>query len=438
MIEEFFSNYGVAIVGCLLGFVFLLMALRQVARKRLIDDLPTSKTTGVFIGLVELKGTAESEVPLRSFLAETLCVYYQYSVSEHWSRTVTESYTDSKGNRRTRTKRESGWKTVASGGRMGPFYLQDDCGVILIRPDGADIEPKSVFHETCGPADPLYYGKGPSGAVADSDYRRQFSERAIPLHAPVYVVGQARERSDIVEPEIAYDKESPMFLISTRTEKDVSRLLGCAFYLWLVPGLMFCVGGFIAQLAIRQLQLGEYWWVYFLAAVGYFGALLLGWVWTVFNSLIRLRHWVDQAWSQIDVQLKRRYDLIPRLVTVVTAAKQHERDVQTVVADMRNQLKLSDNPDAQHGLASRLMAIAEAYPELKSNENFSSLQRHLIDTEQRIALARGYYNEIVTYFNTRLEIVPDGFIARLGGMTKRSLMLAREFERAPVHLNLAD
>ena len=169
-------------------------------RRRLVENLPTSKTTGVFIGLVELKGTAESANPLTSHLAEQPCVDYRWSVDEEWSRTVTTTHTDSDGKSHTETHTESGWTTVASGGESIPFYLQDDCGVILIRPEGAKLEPATLFDETVGCGDPLYYAKGPAGAVADSDHRRRFVERGIPLHAMLYVMGQARERDDVVAP----------------------------------------------------------------------------------------------------------------------------------------------------------------------------------------------------------------------------------------------
>src|SRR2546428_2373328 len=103
-------------IGALLSLLSLWGAMRARGRQRLIDDLPTSKTQGVFIGLVELKGAAQSRRPLTSALAEAPCVYYTWSVEEHWSREVTETYTDSEGKSRTRTKTESGWSTVADGG----------------------------------------------------------------------------------------------------------------------------------------------------------------------------------------------------------------------------------------------------------------------------------------------------------------------------------
>src|SRR5258708_2147509 len=116
------------VIGAILALACLIGALRLGKRRRLIDNLPTSKTTGVFIGLVELKGTAETQEPLTSYLAEQPCVFFQWSVEEHWSRMVTETYTDSDGKTQTRTRHESGWTTVANGGESSPFYLHDDCG----------------------------------------------------------------------------------------------------------------------------------------------------------------------------------------------------------------------------------------------------------------------------------------------------------------------
>jgi hypothetical protein len=417
-----------------LSLLFLGLALRANHRRRLVDNLPTSKTTGVFIGLVEVQGTAETSQPLTSFLAEIPCVYYQYEVAEHWSRTVTETYRDSNGNLRTRTRQESGWKTVDSGGQMIPFYLKDDYGAVLVRPEGATLEPKPVFSTTCGRADPLYYAKGPAWAVANSDHRRRFTEQAIPLHAPLYVMGQARERQDIVAPEIAADKNAPMFLISTRTEKEISRGYGWAWYGWNLLGLLFAAGGAVLTAGPQVPPAAA-------AAVSivlYLAVLLIGWAWVVFNSMVDLRNRVQQAWSLVDVQLKRRHDLIPNLVAIVSGLRDYERDVQETLALLRAQMQATapgePGPDPA-AVGQRLLALAERYPELKAQESFLRLQRELADTETRIALARGYYNEIATHHNLRLELIPDRFLARLAGMRPRPLMEANEFQRPPVNVD---
>lgn len=428
-------------IGCVLALACVYGALRAGRRKRLVQNLPTSKTTGVFIGLVELKGTAESEKPLTSYLAEQRCVHYAWTVEEHWQRTVTETYTDSDGRTQTRTRTESGWTTVADGGEMIAFYLQDDCGVVLVQPEGAELEPLTVFEETCTPLNSLYYGKGPAGAVMNSTFSRRFVEKAIPLHAPLYLMGQARERKDVVAPEIAADKNAPMFLISTRTEEQVRSGFAWAFWLWLLFGLVLAVAGFVIADVQRGLDPAARWPVYFLPGSAYGAVTALGWVWMVFNSLVDLRQRVRQGWAQVDVQLKRRFDLIPRLVDTVKGYRNHEEKLQTELASLRSQMVATPpgvvGPDYQ-ACAKTLVAIREAYPELKAQESFVHLQQSLVDTEHRIALARGYFNEIATHYNTRLEQVPDRFIAALGRLMPQPLMQANEFERAPVVVNFME
>src|SRR5271168_1690794 len=112
-------------VGLAIAVFSLFASLRACRRRRLIDNLPTSKTQGVFIGLVELKGMAQCEQPLVSYLAEASCVYYSFEVEERWSRLVTETESDGKGGTRMVTRRESGWTTVASRIESTPFYVQD-------------------------------------------------------------------------------------------------------------------------------------------------------------------------------------------------------------------------------------------------------------------------------------------------------------------------
>ena len=427
------------ILGAVLALVALIVAFQDGRKRRLIENLPTSKTTGVFIGLVELKGTAESAEPLCSYLANVCCVQYKWTVEEHWSRTVTETYTDDKGHTQTRTRTESGWTCVADGGEMIPFYLQDDCGVILVRPEGAKIEPVEVLDETCSPGNPLYYGKGPAGAVSGSTFRRRFVEHAVPVKGNLFIVGQARERQDLVAPEIAADKTAPMYLISMRSQEQVSSGMKWGARGWILFGLAAAVGCTVWRDVLLNVEPASRILLYIAIVCGYFFVGLLAWVWMVYNSLIDLRQRVRQAWSLVDIQLKRRFDLIPNLVSCVQGYRDHESQLQTELAALRTQLNATapgvEGPD--HGAVSgTVIAIAERYPELKANEAFLSLQKTLSDTEQRIALARSYFNEIATHFNTRLEIVPERYVAAIGAMKPQALMAANDFERAAVTVDL--
>jgi hypothetical protein len=173
---------------------------------------------------------------------------------------------------------------------------------------------------------------------------------------------------------------------------------------------------------------------------GYLIVLILLWLWTTYNSLINLHHRVEQGWSQVEVQLKRRHDLIPNLVQVVEGYREHERETQTVLTELRQQMEATPSgvagPDFK-GIAPSLRVTIERYPELKASELFLKLQQSLVDTEQRIALARDYFNDIATFYNTRLEIIPDRYAAALARLRPATLMSAAEFERAPVGVNLA-
>jgi len=427
------------LLGAVLALLSLIMAFRDGRRRRLIENLPTSKTSGVFIGLVELKGTAESAQPLTSYLAGQACVEYAWTVEEHWSRTVTETYTDDKGNIQTRTRTESGWAQVGNGGEMIAFYLQDDCGVILVRPEAAKLEPVKIFDTVCTPLNPLYYGKGPAMPVMNSTMQRRFLEMAIPVKASLFVVGPARERQDVVAPEIAADKNAPMYLISTRTAEQVASGMKWGARGWIIFGLVAAVGGTLWRDGALNVDPAGRVLLYVAIAAGYFFMGLLAWVWMVFNSLVDLRQRVRAAWALVDIQLKRRFDLIPNLVNCVKGYRDHEAQLQTELAALRSQLNATAPgvPGPDHGAVSaQVVAIAERYPELKADTAFLSLQKNLSDTEQRIALARGYFNDIATHYNTRLETVPEKFVAALGAMKLQALMEANDFERAAVTVDL--
>jgi len=170
-----------------------------------------------------------------------------------------------------------------------------------------------------------------------------------------------------------------------------------------------------------------------------FGVMLLPAVWVIatFNSLVRLRNYCDESWSDIDTELKRRYDLIPNLVETVKGYAAHERDVLERVTQARNAaLANTGSPASQAkdenvliGEMRRLLAVAEGYPDLKASRHFLELQKELANTEDRIQRARRFYNANVRDLNTRIEIVPSNLIARWFGFQKRELFEIEEAAR---------
>jgi LemA protein len=162
------------------------------------------------------------------------------------------------------------------------------------------------------------------------------------------------------------------------------------------------------------------------------------WMVTAYNGLISLKNQTVNAFKQIDVQLKRRHDLIPNLVNAVKGAMDFERSTLEAVIQARNQAvkvnasgpeamkQISQAENALSGALSRLLVTVERYPDLKANESVSTLQDELTSTENKVAFARQAYNDAVMQYNIRLESFPDNFYARLLGFAPAELLQATE------------
>jgi LemA protein len=140
----------------------------------------------------------------------------------------------------------------------------------------------------------------------------------------------------------------------------------------------------------------------------------------IYNGLITLRNRADNAWAQVDVQLRRRYDLIPNLVETVKGYAQHEREVFQKVTEARSQAINAGSVEEQGkaenmltGALKSLFAVVENYPELKANQNFLMLQEELAGTEGKISYARQFYNDTVMKFNTKQQVFPSNIIANM-------------------------
>jgi len=167
--------------------------------------------------------------------------------------------------------------------------------------------------------------------------------------------------------------------------------------------------------------------------------LLVLFVIVLFNSLIRLKNQVKNGWAQIDVQLKRRADLIPNLVETVKGYAKHEKSVLTELTKARSALLSAKTPTtaakANNALASTLkslFAVAENYPDLKANQNFLQLQEELAGTENKVAYSRQFYNDIVMRFNTKIETFPNSLFAKLLGFKEFDSFEATAEERKNV------
>lgn len=166
---------------------------------------------------------------------------------------------------------------------------------------------------------------------------------------------------------------------------------------------------------------------------------------TLYNSLVKFRILVDEAWSGIDVQLKRRYDLIPNLVETVKGYAKHEKELFEKVSKLRSQAMSAESFEEKGkleneltGTLKTLFAVAESYPELKANENFIKLQDELSQIEDEIQNARRYYNGTVRDFNTKIQVFPANLIAGMLGFKSREFFEAEEEAKENVKVDFSD
>ncbi|HVR77728.1 MAG TPA: LemA family protein [Acidimicrobiia bacterium] len=160
-------------------------------------------------------------------------------------------------------------------------------------------------------------------------------------------------------------------------------------------------------------------------------AVLLILIVIIYNQLVRTRNRVDNAWAQVDVQLKRRYDLIPNLVETVKGYASHERETFERVTQARSATQAASGPaeqaQAENFLTQalrQLFAVAEAYPELRASENFQNLQTELAETENKIAVSRQIYNDTVLTYNNKVQQIPTAVVAALTGFKIREFFEA--------------
>lgn len=161
----------------------------------------------------------------------------------------------------------------------------------------------------------------------------------------------------------------------------------------------------------------------------------------VYNSLVSLRNKVKDQWAQIDVQLKRRFDLIPNLVETVKGYAKHEKETFEKVIAARNSFSKAKTPEAEmkannelSGALTRLLAVAENYPELKANENFTALQKELTETEDKISYARQFYNDNVMHYKNKIEMFPSNIVANIFNFKPEPFFEITETEKKNVEV----
>ena len=376
----------------------------------------------MFFGLNEVKGSVKSDAPLQTYLTEKPSVWYEWSISEHWKKT--ERYRDKDGNRKTRTK--SCWRKVYSGGDFQSFFLKDDTGELLIEPEGAKVDAPSTMSSSCSPTDPFYYEKGPDRAIANSTHRRRFSERSLTPNDELYILGPAKLRQEVAKPMIAQSKEAKYYFISTKSETQIIRSKNVWAFIIIIFSFVTALVVPVVAISVetgvepQEVMLENPGWI-FVSGLIFLAVASLFYLTILYNGLIRVRNRLIHAMGLIEIQLKRRHDLIPSLLKCVKGIASYETEVQELVASYRslgaNETsrepgEIAEKINQGEGFVSGLFVLSENYPDLSADQNYDSFMTALLDTEDRIALARQFYNDSLLALQDRLLTFPDVLVAK--------------------------
>jgi LemA protein len=421
---------GPALAALAVAVVAAVAAWLTDRRRRSYADLPTSPAAAVFAGRNEVKGRAWAADPLTSHTEHVPSVWWDYCLEEEREHTRTVTSTDSEGKSRTRTERYKEWHSIdTKSAALDTFEVVDDTGSVPVRLAEANVVPREVLQRVFHEDDDTHGLLANLAELFDNKTGRyRETERAVVVGDELFVVGEA-----VLDEASCVPVLGGNVLVSTRSESShVSWLVFAVIGLIVVAvGAATAASGLLID---PDEPASPAAWLPGLALAGVL--LLLGWGVTIHNRLRLVSTGVDRAWSLIDVQLQRRYDLIPALVAVVAGYAAHEREVLQSVTGARwaagnatAPAELSGQAAEQTAGLTKLLAVAEQYPELKADEGFVRLQGELADCENRIAASRTFYNDTLTLLRDRARSFPGVLVARRLPLTHRELIGAEGFER---------
>lgn len=383
----FDATGGHILIGVGLGLALLLSwaGFRFVKVKRYIENIPTSSTRGVAYGLVELKGTAATPAGFAALdgpISGARCVQYRYMIQE---------------------KRGSGknakWVTIRDETQAMPFELRDDSGAITVHPWGAEIITDHSVSRSVG--------------------RQRHTETSLRAGDRLYVLGSAELNPHTMESLIVGrgPKDMP-FILTNRREEDILFSKGRTGLVVLNLSLVAMILAAMLGFAVRGGFAPTDYLASAFVALAYLLVLLL--VFT-FNDFVFLRQLVRRNLANIDVSLKKRADLLPRLEAVVKGYMAHERDLLEAVTSLRAKYgggalpdltALADFLEAEDAFVEAFIGRREEYPELWANEQFAALSRRLVELENEVALMRDGYNALVRIYNEAVGKLPEALLAR--------------------------
>jgi hypothetical protein len=382
------------LVSGLLGLVATLCGYFAIKLKRLIENIPATPTAGVSCGSAEITGEIlllPSQMPLRSPYSHSPCVWFFYRVEE-----------------RVGSGKNKSWKTIEKTTSDQRFICRDQEGQLLVDPKNAEIITRHNMTKT--------------------ENNIRYTEQYLGVHDSLYALGNAtidREQPDRLI--LMKGKDGEPMLISNYSEKEVmlsKARLGMTCFTFATVSLLMSI-------LLAFAQQGQFTASGFLISALVTPAYLIAVMLTLhYNDLIFLRRRAERNWANIQVALAKRKNVMVGIEPIVKQMLKHERELTVALTQLRAQLPQATDSVADAGLflagearfAQSIRVAIEQYPQLRSDALVSKYMSILSSLETEIALLRQGYNDAVTYYNTRIQTIPDVIFARLFGFRRMSLL----------------
>ena len=382
-----------SVIAIILSYVLSYFGIKYIRVKRLIENIPTSKTTGVVFGIAEVCGKLildHKTKPLMPPLSKIDSSWYHYIVKE-----------------KRGSGKNSKWVTITDRIESIKCYCEDEEGQLLLDANKAEVITKHVVKETVG--------------------NRSYKEYSLRINDPLYAIGFASVDNEGDKLILTNGEDKEPFILSNLSETEVMLNkarrgmcflnFGFSFFM-LAPLLLFsAAGGFASTDFLLSSLLAPLFMMFITFILHY-------------NDMIFLRERVERNRSNIEVALKKRHDLIPNLEKIVKAYLQHEKDLQTNIASLRSHYEASlkdetrlDSFIAQgKQLRSQINALQEHYANLKADKLMRQFMDSQIKMENELALMRSGYNDAVEVYNARLSTIPDIIFTKLAGFKEKKLI----------------
>ncbi len=410
MLAEFTSAHagvGLVLAGALVGWIFAWRLRKQDLQTFLFARAPLLPVRSLSAhDDAWLRGTAQSDDPLSCPWFGAASVAYGYSIEEK----RTERYRDSDGRTRTRTR----WVTVHSRAESIDFTLKDDGDCIDVALTSGECEAQR-------------------GLGTDYEHsRRRHCAWTLPVGATVSAFGVKRD-----DGSFGPLRNVPLLVTFETRNQRVRRSAAAEGWLFFAAQLFLFAGVVSGAGVLWEAARWQQW----LLPVGLgLAAIAPQWALLTYNRLVRLRQQVRTAEKQISIELAQRAQLVPNLIAVVKAASRHEQELLTHLTAARSGGSLDDQvrgEEGARGAARAVLALHERYPDLKADALYCDLHARLWTIEEKVAHARGFYNDTVTEWNDRVQKVPSRLIAAAAGMRSKRLFETGDEVELPPRLDLS-